>query len=216
MNEFLYREEDHTYWMLEKNNEYVRIPSVTEIIKPILDYSKVPDDVLESARQRGTNIHATFKLWVQGKLDEEQLAEGNSISLDAFKEWWDRERKNFDGLLMDIKTRPPYIPYDSVQLAGYEILLNDGVLINETVSIHGGWIEEPFGNKNLMFAGTPDFVKYNSFHMEKYVLYLKPEGGYEFVNVGRRQAQSMFRKLLKKWWDDNNTDNIIKRWRKTK
>lgn len=186
--------------------EYSRIPSVTEIIKPLIDYSNVPGDVLESARNRGINIHATIRLWVDGKLDEEQLAEGNRISLDAFKEWWDRERKNFDGLLMDIKTRPPYIPYDSVQLSAYELLAIQGG--GETV-----YIEQPMYHGKLKFGGTPDYVKFNPFHMEKYVLYLKPEGGYEFINAERKQASSVFRKLLKKWWDDHSIKQMVDNWR---
>ena len=165
MNKFLYRDDDHTYWALDEGcGEYFRIPSVTETIKPILGYSKVPKEVLSAAGDRGTNIHATARLWVNGKLDEEQLEEGNRIALDAFKEWWDKERLGHDQLIMDIKTRKPYMPYDSVQIEGYQLLLTQGIRINNCYGIKNGlYVEEPHGHPKLKFGGTPDYVKYNPF-----------------------------------------------------
>jgi hypothetical protein len=148
-----------------------------------------------------------------GTLDESKLEEGNKICLDAYKEWWHKERQDFFGLIVDIKTRKPNIPYDSVQLAGYGLLANTKLGLVERGLID---IEKPLFNPKLHFGGTPDYVEYNPESIAKYILYLKPKGGYEFVNAERNQATSLFRILLKKWWTDFDTQVIIEKWRKNK
>lgn len=206
---FLYREEDHTYWELGKDGEYFLIPGVTSIISKILNYSNVPNEILDAAKQRGNNIHDTIKLWHAGTLDESTLAEGNKIALASYLEWLRNDSIKYDGLIVDIKTRKPYMPYDSGQLSGYDILLEkQGLNIGQITH------EFPFFHSRLHFGGTPDYVKYNPIYMHKMILYLKPEGGYEFVPGNRKQSGSMFRKLLKHWWDCQKIEQLVERWKR--
>lgn len=51
------------------------VPSVTQILAPIIDLSRIPADALEVARQKGRAIHKTVELDVAGKLDEDELPE---------------------------------------------------------------------------------------------------------------------------------------------
>lgn len=46
-----------------------RVPNVTSIIAPLYDYSNVPADKLEQARQEGVAIHKMVELAVRGTLD---------------------------------------------------------------------------------------------------------------------------------------------------
>ena len=219
MNKFIYKPESHTYWQQGKKGEYFRIPSVTEICKPLLNYDNVPEEILRSASEYGTNIHETVKLWHKGTLDESSLVEGNRIALEDYKIWWNLVGKGLEGAIVDIKTRKPIPHYDSAQFAGYEILLQHGIPINLELTFDKSisntlFVEEPFGCEKLMFGGTPDIIKYNAFHLGKYVLYLKPHGGYEFVKMERKQATSMFRTLLKNWWENQKTNELVEKWRK--
>lgn len=57
------------------------VPSVSEILRPVVDYSRVPTDVLERKRQIGVAVHEAIALDLEGDLDEESLA-------DPGAQWW--------------------------------------------------------------------------------------------------------------------------------
>lgn len=231
MQKFKLDTKSHAYWELDKKKyEYFRIPSVTELCKPILNYSGISAEVLARAGTHGNNIHATFKLWWEGRSEEYELEEGNKIALETIEEWWDKEGIiKGEKFIIDVKTRKPYIPFDSVQLAAYEMLYNEGQLINGGNKdkfpryCQESLLEEPIACPKRHFGGTPDLIlggsailspSSNSF--EKYILYLKPFGGYEFVNAHRSQAKSVFLKLLKNWWDNHKAKNMVEKWKQTK
>lgn len=49
------------------------VPHVTGVIAPFVNYSMVPRDTLELARQKGQHVHRMVELHAQGKLDEDSL-----------------------------------------------------------------------------------------------------------------------------------------------
>jgi len=53
----------HYFW------KGVRVPNVTSIIKPLTDYSMVPEATLELARQKGVAVHSMVELWAANELD---------------------------------------------------------------------------------------------------------------------------------------------------
>lgn len=63
-------EASHTYTL-----GGVVMPSVTQVLAPLSDFSKVPRHVLERARQRGTAVHRACELYLLGDLDETSLDE---------------------------------------------------------------------------------------------------------------------------------------------
>lgn len=50
------------------------VPSVTAILAPLVDYSRVPIGILEQARQRGEAVHAACDRYNRGELDEDGIA----------------------------------------------------------------------------------------------------------------------------------------------
>lgn len=80
MGELIFRAEDHTYWMDGR-----RVPNVTRILKPLVDYSRIPPEVLERARQEGNYIHEMVELYMKQDLDEATLPEWLQPRLAALK-----------------------------------------------------------------------------------------------------------------------------------
>lgn len=62
-----------------------RVPNVTSVLDALTDFSRVPAEVLEHARQEGTAIHKTIELHCANDLDEETLPEWLRPRLAAFK-----------------------------------------------------------------------------------------------------------------------------------
>ena len=61
---FTFEAESHTYRLGSQ-----RLPSVTEILSPVIDYSMVPPDVLAAAAEFGTHVHLATHLADTGELD---------------------------------------------------------------------------------------------------------------------------------------------------
>lgn len=45
------------------------VPNVTSVLAPLTDYSMIPADRLELARQKGVAVHKTIELWCRNDLD---------------------------------------------------------------------------------------------------------------------------------------------------
>lgn len=52
-----------------------RLPSVTQLLAPLVDYSKVPRETLERAQALGTAVHRMTELYDNDDLDEESLSD---------------------------------------------------------------------------------------------------------------------------------------------
>ena len=67
---FTFEAETHTYRVDGKV-----VPSVTTVLAPLVDYSKVPRAVLERARQLGSAVHRMTELYDLDDLDMDDLAD---------------------------------------------------------------------------------------------------------------------------------------------
>lgn len=63
------------------------IPSVTQVISPYVDYSKVPPHLLNYASERGTMFHSYAKLYAEGKwvVPRQDL----KLRFLSFRKWFD-------------------------------------------------------------------------------------------------------------------------------
>lgn len=192
---FTFDEETHTYRL---GGEI--LPSVTQIIKPLYDFSSVPAGVLERAAAFGTAVHKTVELYLKDDLDESNLDEGLSGPLQAFRMWAieyldafgspevetrDYHEKlfyagtsdlKFERVLVDVKTRAVNRLCDPIQLAAYD--------------------------------------HFDSGKRARYVLELKQDGTYVFTHLNptlksSNESWSRFRYLL----DYHNAGKKLKEWR---
>jgi len=102
-----------------------RVPNVTSILAPLTDYSRIPPDVLERARQQGIAIHRMVELDCKNDLDSvPEWMKGHHEAWCKFKddtgfECWFSESKvyhekmgyagtpDLGGLLTKLKTTKP-------------------------------------------------------------------------------------------------------------
>jgi hypothetical protein len=63
------------------------MPAVSEILRPLLDFSRIPPDALEFARERGTAVHKATELHDLGMLDEDSIDDHVRPYLDAWKQF---------------------------------------------------------------------------------------------------------------------------------
>lgn len=74
--------ETHTYTLDGR-----RLPSVTEVLAPLIDYSRVPQDVLEAARVFGSHVHKACDLFNRDELDFDSLDPALVPYVSAWKQF---------------------------------------------------------------------------------------------------------------------------------
>lgn len=81
------------------------VPGVTSILKPLIDYSMVPPDVLERKRQIGDHVHEAIAMDLANDLDEASIVEPWA----PYFEGWRKFRRD-SGFVCVAFERPVYHP----------------------------------------------------------------------------------------------------------
>lgn len=138
------------------------LPRVTKILREagLIDFSHVPDSVMVPAQDFGTAFHLARHLWDKGTLNEAKLSEplipylagykkfkkdyGFTVNLDESERQFVSEKYGFKGspdlwpmiqgkrTLLDTKTSTQMYPATAIQMAAYQILLEEnGVKVQQ-------------------------------------------------------------------------------------
>ena len=125
------------------------LPGVTQILKPLQDFTAVPEDILERSANFGTAVHLATALWDQNDLDLDSVDVAIVPYLEAWKRFRDETKITFEAIetqvvsekyryagtldrigfingraiVIDIKTGV-VSPVIGVQLAGYLVAWN--------------------------------------------------------------------------------------------
>lgn len=78
--DLIFDEERHAYWL-----GGARLPSVTEILAPLSDFSGIAPAVLEAKRDLGHRVHLACQLDDEDDLDEASVEEDVGPYLDAWR-----------------------------------------------------------------------------------------------------------------------------------
>lgn len=106
-------EANHLYFVNGKP-----MPSVSSILAPLVDFSRVPPETLEYARQRGTAVHRATELHDLGTLDEESVDEAVRPYLEAWKRF--RKETGFVPKLIEHRVYSEYYGYcGTIDRQGY-------------------------------------------------------------------------------------------------
>lgn len=81
------------------------VPSVTQILQPLVDFSRVPPDVLRAASEFGTAVHKSCELDDLGDLDETSL----DPALACYLEGWRKFRREH-ACTWELIEQPVYHP----------------------------------------------------------------------------------------------------------
>lgn len=99
-----FKEAEHEYRWKDR-----RVPSVTQIIGDLTDYSRIPPAVLEKARQEGVQIHKMVELDCRQELDESTLPEWIEPHFAAWRKFV--AHKRIEVLLSEHRVYHPTFDY---------------------------------------------------------------------------------------------------------
>ena len=179
-----FNDERHEYRL-----EGVRLPSVTQIMKPLMDFSGIPPNVLERKRQIGTAFHKAVELHLNDDLVLESLAVSVVPYFEGFirfmndtgfqpRKWEYRVASSIygyagqldiDGYLrkrlavIDFKTTHEISPSVAIQTAAYRQAANETNASEETIVDRYALQLRPDGTYRLeQHKGTMDFEIFKS------------------------------------------------------
>lgn len=96
----------------------VRLPNVTSILDPLVDYSGIPRKIMEAAKMRGDYVHKMCEMFAWGTLDEESVAPEYMPYLTAFKKFL--TENHFEPLYVEERVWHKTLKYaGTLDLAGH-------------------------------------------------------------------------------------------------
>lgn len=193
--ELTFNEDSHEYFLDDE-----RLPSVSEIIAPLKDFSMIPADVLENKRQFGTNIHKMIELYLEDDLDEDSLPADLKGCLDAFKKWKDIYFTPVETLKVEVKQFHPKLKYAGTP----DLDLPDSII--DIKSRDFDPVSDPLQLAAYKRFGEPQ--------REGYILSLFPDGTYKFKRVPESKSWPMFRQLLNYYRETEKINKQIDNWKK--
>lgn len=205
--ELKFEAEGHIYSLHYGDRTAEIIPSVSEIIKPLEDYSMVNAEMLARAAEYGTNVHKSIELWLKGLLDEEKLDEGLRKPLDGFKAWFNAYRDWGQGCTPDDIFSEKRHYHQKLKYAGTTDLVIKGDSIIDFKTRKYNPAVDPV-RLAAYSAMLPFFPK-----LKTYVLEIDVDGNCKLINAHHRQAWGVFRKLLDFYKQKKEFENFMTKWK---
>ena len=192
------------------------LPSVTQIISPLSNYSRVNPDILERARLYGTAVHEMIRLWLQNKLDEASLDGQLRPALESFQNWYydGQFAKDIDecGIICE---EPRY--HSTLRYAGTPDLIIDSIVIIDIKTRQCNPFIDSLqlaAYENLHLANDGSKADY-----KRIVLQLEecPITGskYKETDVYHKKAWPMCRAMLDRYYREQEFTKKIEGWRRT-
>lgn len=190
---FSYDEETHTYYLYNK-----KIPSVSEIIAPLKDFSGISPARLENAAAYGKAVHKVIELYLNGTLGE----------YDPFlQQPLDEAIKYFDSInIADcgfIAEQKKYRIINGMPFAGTIDFKSDVIMTDYKTRKYNPIIDD----LQMAFYEILDSGKYT-----KHILELIPNKPYNLVKSENRQARSMALYMLEHWHKNNEFQKKLEGW----
>lgn len=200
---FFYNEDTHQYFL-----NGVELPTVTKIISPLSDFSKVNPSLLERAGNYGKSIHTMIDLWFKGILDENKLDPLLKNSLEQFKKWWGNYFLREGKKILQVET-PVY--HKKLKYAGMpDIVFNDEIMDVKTRPAKKTDILQLVGYAGLVY---PNLIGVRFHGIKLSILYLPLKGDYEYTLLADNQAWNMFRYLLDDYYYQEERLLKLNSWR---
>ncbi len=194
---FRFDPERHEYWL-----DGECLPSVSEIINPLNDFSNIPKGVLEHKGNLGTAFHDTIALYLKDDIDESTIDERLIKPFDAFKAW---SMPQLDHLKTGIIEMPTYSK--ELSFAGTPDLVLPDIIYDWKLRKYNS-IKDP-----LQLSGYSRLVGGKKRNLTTICFDL--EGNFRIHNSYNTQAWPMFVAMLTRWKDEQSFNKLCEQWKES-
>lgn len=194
---FIYNEESRVHTLGKSI-----IPSVTQVIAPLCDYSRVPARTLNHKRDLGVAFHEAIRLYLHGDLDENSIDPQLVKPIEAFEAFW--AHKFMGKTFTSIIEKPVYHP--KLKYAGKPDLVTESAIYD--------WKLRPYNKVSdpLQMAGYKELCPSVN---ELVVVCFGLDGSYKVHHAFNAQAWPMFRLLLGRWKSEQKFNLFLNKWKES-
>lgn len=177
-----FNEELHQY-----KNDGVVLPSVTQVLSPLTDYTVVGADALEKARQKGVAIHKMVELYCANDLDEDTLPDWLKPVLKAWKTFVDNTGFKVDG--SEVRLHHPTLAYAGTFDLGGMAQKNKRWLVDIKRSLFAGRV---IGLQLAAYKRTWEYHNKGQKIDKRFALILREDGQYRLTEFEDPRDDSVF------------------------
>ena len=162
------------------------VPSVTGILRPLSDYSRINPEVLEIARDRGTRVHLATELDDAGNLDEASVTDDVAPYLAA----WRKFKADRGVVVLEAEAR---VYHGAHRYAG---------TLDRVLGLDDGheYLCDLKATAQIMSAVGPQTAAYHAAYgvekLRRAVLQLKADGTYRWVELKNPRDWIVFQACL--------------------
>ncbi len=194
MNNFIYNEESRIHTL----NERI-IPSVSQAIAPLNDFSGIPEKKLARKAELGRQFHEAIRLHLLNDLFFDSIDPALVKPMNAFIEWWPSQNIGGADLKMEMPLCHPRLKYCGKPDLYTESRLFDWKLrpykpVTDILQLEGYRRMLPPGKR------------------ERWVISVTLEGKLTRHRAENTQAWGIFRKMLERWYSDNEFNELVRAW----
>lgn len=201
MKDYRFDEENHVHTI-----GGITVPGITTCLKPLYDFSAVPEHILKAAGAYGSAVHKTVELYCLDALDVDGLDPILLMSVCAFQRWLDDHNFDKSDFIVEVAMGDATLMY-----GGIPDMILDGALIVEIKTREVNILTD-----SIQTAAQEALWKKNggirTKEYERRVLELKRDGSYKYTKVNDKQAWPRFRMLLEHYHNAQK----IKSWKDIK
>ncbi len=201
MGDFIYNEESRLHTL-----DGVSIPSVSQIIAPLSDFSKIPPNVLENKRRLGVEFHRIVEIEINEGFYFGEIDPLLKLPVDAFRLWW-------SAYWMDFKNPQTEKPLFCKRLnyCGKPDLVSKDYIVDWKLSKYNA-ITAPL----QLEAYDQMLPKTKGVKRELIAVCFDLDGGVKMHNARGPRAWGVFRKMLDRYNSEQEFKNLLSLWKGAK
>ncbi len=178
----------------------ISIPSVTQIISPLSDFSKIPIEILERKTILGQEFHEAIRLHLLDDLRFDSLDSDLTKPMDAFVEFWRYKEFPMKGFMIEIPMHHKTLKY-----CGKPDLVTRTHIFD--------WKLRPF-------KPVTDILQLEAYkHMlppgkrDRWTVCFDLEGNMKMHRSQHPKSWGIFRKLLERYYSELDFNNLMEDWK---
>lgn len=176
------------------------IPSVSQVIQPLTDFSGIPEAVLQRKRDLGIQFHEAVRLHLLDDLLFESLDSDLVLPVKAFIKFWSDMKAPFSNLTIEES-----LCHSRLKYCGKPDLVTPTAIYD--------WKLRPYKPVTdiLQLEAYKHMLK--GFKGDRWAICVTLDGKLTMHKAQHRQAWSVFRQLLERWYSEREFNKLIGAWK---
>lgn len=177
------------------------IPSVSQIIKPLINFDGIPAAILERKKELGINFHLGIELYVLDDLHIDSLDPDLTKPMNTFIQW-EKSQNDRESAVYEVP-----LCHRTLRYCGKIDRVSDIRIVDFKLRICNKKTDA------VQLAGYGGLVKDRPNCKERTVLSFDIEGNMKKTDVKVPHSIGIFRRMLERYYSELDFNNLMGKWK---